>query len=130
MQLQFWLVQARLESRARRSPGHPALLFKGATVTYSALEHSSDAFACALLSLGVAAGDRVALLLPNCPQFVIAELAAWKIGAIVAPLNPLHAEPELQSALHDTGAETIVTLTRYYDLTYHERASTTPRSER
>src|SRR5829696_12883 len=61
-------------------PGAPALLFKGRTVTYGELARLSDAFAAALTGLGVARGDRVALLLPNCPQFLICELGAWKTG--------------------------------------------------
>ena len=73
---------------ARSSPGRPALLFKGAKTTYGELERLSDACASAFLSLGITRGDRVGLLLPNCPQFFIAQFGAWKIGAIVAPLNP------------------------------------------
>ena len=99
---------------AREQPDAPALLFKGATTTYSELERLSDACAAALIALGVRRGDRVALLLPNCPQFFIAEFGAWKIGAIVAPLNPIYTEHELEGALVDCGIETIVTLTRFY----------------
>src|SRR5262249_7092485 len=99
---------------AREHPSLPALIFKGRTLTYRALDELSDGCAAALAALGVKRGDRVALLLPNTPQFVIAEIAAWKLGAIVAPLNPTYAEPELEAALGDNGAETIVTLTRFY----------------
>jgi long-chain acyl-CoA synthetase len=108
-----------VSERARQRPQHAALLFKGATIGYGALEHLSDAFACGLQALGVEPGDRVGLVLPNCPQFVIAELAAWKIGAIVVPLNPLYAEAELQSALNDTGTQTVVVLTRLYHRMKH-----------
>jgi long-chain acyl-CoA synthetase len=55
------------------------------------------------------------LLLPNCPQFMIAEFGAWKIGAIVAPLNPTYTEAELEGPLKEHGVDTIVTLTRFYD---------------
>jgi len=109
---------------ARGRPNHPALLFKGATVTYAALERLSDAFAAALLSLGVKRGDRVGLLLPNCPQFFIAELGAWKIGAIVAPLNPIYTEHELEGPLGENGIETIVTLTRFYQRVKHIQSRT------
>jgi long-chain acyl-CoA synthetase len=74
----------------------------------------SDAFATSLTELGVRKGDRVALALPNCPQFLIAELGAWKAGAIVCPFNPLYSEHEMQDALNATGAETIVVLNRTY----------------
>ena len=99
---------------ARERPKNPALLFKGAMITYGELEKLSDACAAAFAALGVRRGDRVALLLPNCPQFFIAELGAWKLGAIVAPINPTYTERELEGPLRDHGIETIVTLTRFY----------------
>src|SRR5882672_7521024 len=103
-----------LADAARTQPGKPALLFKGATMTYGQLERLSDACAAAFAALGVRRGDRVGLLLPNCPQFFIAEFGAWKVGAIVAPLNPIYTEHELEGPLRDHGVETIVTLTRFY----------------
>jgi long-chain acyl-CoA synthetase len=103
-----------LADAARERPNHPALLFKGATVTYAQLDRLSDACAAAFSSLGVARGDRVALLLPNCPQFLIAEFGAWKLGAIVSPLNPIYTEHELEPPLKEQGVQTIVTLTRFY----------------
>jgi long-chain acyl-CoA synthetase len=103
-----------LADAAAERPDGPALLFKGRTVTHGELQRLSDAFAAALHALGVARGDRVALLLPNTPQFLICELGAWKAGAIVVPLNPIYTEPELAGALARTGAETIVVLTPFY----------------
>jgi long-chain acyl-CoA synthetase len=101
------------EAVAQR-PDAPAVLFKGRTVSHGELERASDAFAAALAGLGVAKGDRVALLLPNCPQFLICELGAWKAGAILVPLNPIYTTQELEGALARTGAETIVVLTPFY----------------
>jgi long-chain acyl-CoA synthetase len=103
-----------LDEAASERPDGPALLFKGHTVTHGELQRLSDAFAAALAALGVAKGDRVALLLPNCPQFLVCELGAWKAGAVVVPLNPIYTEPELAGALARTGAETIVALTPFY----------------
>jgi long-chain acyl-CoA synthetase len=103
-----------LDEAARQRPDGPAVLFKGRTVTHGELQRLSDAFASALLVLGVAKGDRVALLLPNCPQFLVCELGAWKAGAVVVPLNPIYTEPELEGGLARTGAETIVVLTPFY----------------
>jgi long-chain acyl-CoA synthetase len=100
---------------ARDHPDEPAVLFKGGSLTYDALDRLSDACASAFAEMGVAPGDRVALLLPNCPQFLIAELGAWKAGAIVSPLNPLYTERELEVALRENGATTMVTLTRFYN---------------
>jgi long-chain acyl-CoA synthetase len=90
-------------------------LFKGLRTTYGELEKLSDAFAVALAELGVKKGDRVALLLPNCPQFIIAELGAWKAGATVFPLSPIYTERELEGPLIDCAPETIVTLTLFYN---------------
>jgi long-chain acyl-CoA synthetase len=99
---------------ARQRPGHPALLFKGASLSYGELDQISDAFAAALVAQGVKKGDRVALLLPNCPQFVIAQLGVWKVGAIVVPINPLYTEHELPHILADCGAEIALVLTPFY----------------
>jgi long-chain acyl-CoA synthetase len=104
-----------LSASVRARPEAPALLFKGSTISRAALEDLSDAFAAALSSVGVRRGDRVGLLLPNCPQFFVAEFAAWKIGAIVAPLNPTYTEHELEAPLQEHGIETVVTLTRFYE---------------
>src|SRR5437762_3439925 len=103
-----------LREAANKWPDSPALLFKGATVTYADLQSDSNAFAAALVSLGVQPGDRVAICLPNCPQFIVAEFGAWKIGAIACPFNPTYTERETEDALQATGAETVVVLNRFY----------------
>ena len=103
-----------LHEAASKWPDRPALLFKGATITYGELNADSDAFAVALASTGVRQGDRVAICLPNCPQFMVAEFGAWKIGAITCPFNPTYTERETEDALQATGAETVVVLNRFY----------------
>ena len=103
-----------LGDAARERPDASALLFKGAQMTFAELDRLSDAWAAALAGLGVTRGDRVALLLPNCPQFFIAQFGAWKIGAIAAPFNPTYTERELEGPIRDHGIETIITLTRFY----------------
>jgi len=113
---------------ASERPPRPALLFKGATLRYDELERLSDQFAAALLALGVERGDRVALLLPNCPQFFIAELGAWKIGAIAFPLNPIYTEHELEGALVEHDVSILVTLTRFYERVKRIEARTRLRS--
>jgi len=92
-----------------------ALLFKGAAVSYAQLEAESDAFGAALQSMGIAKGHRVALLLPNCPQFLVAEFGIWKAGGIVVALNPTYSERELEQALDSTRASLAVVLTPFYD---------------
>jgi long-chain acyl-CoA synthetase len=91
-----------------------AVLFKGASVSYRVLETQSDAFAAAVASLGVRPGDRVALLLPNCPQFMIAQFGVWKAGGVVVALNPIYSERELEAALESTGAVLAIALTPFY----------------
>ena len=103
-----------LASLARDHTDKPAVLFKGASVSYRQLESESDAFAAALTAHGVRAGDRVALLLPNCPQFLVAEFGAWKAGAVVVPLNPIYSERELEVTLTATGASVVIVLTPFY----------------
>ncbi len=104
-----------LAENAERYGERTALLFKGRAISYRELERLSDAFAAGLLKLGVRKGDRVALVLPNCPQFLIAEFGAWKVGAIVSPLNPTYTVRELEEALTTTGARTVVVLSRFYE---------------
>jgi len=104
-----------LTETAQRSGDKPALLFKGATVTYAQLERLSTSFAAALVRLGVRPGDRIALCLPNCPQFLITEFGAWKAGAIVCPFNPTYTDREMEAALTTSGAETVVVLNRFYE---------------
>jgi long-chain acyl-CoA synthetase len=112
---------------AREHPTDPAFLFKGSAMSFADVERESDAFASALASLGVTRGDRVGLLLPNCPQFFVAELGAWKLGAIVAPLNPIYTEHEIEGPLQENGIDTIVTLTRFYERVKRVQPRTTLR---
>jgi long-chain acyl-CoA synthetase len=104
-----------LADAARAQPNAPALLFKGARLSFADLDRLSDACASAFSALGVGRGDRVGLLLPNCPQFFIAQFGAWKIGAIIAPINPTYTERELEGPIREHSIETIVTLTRFYE---------------
>ena len=113
-----------IRGTASQRPEHPATIFRGARLTYSQLEQQSNAFAAALVSLGVKKGDRVALVLPNCPQFLVAELGVWKVGAVVFPLNPLYTERELATALSNAGAETAFVLSRFYKHLCTVRADT------
>jgi long-chain acyl-CoA synthetase len=103
-----------LDDLARDHADNAALLFKGATMTYGQLQAESDAFAAALVDMGVRPRDRVALILPNAPQFFVCEFGAWKAGATVVPVNPIYSERELEGVLAATRAETVVTLTPFY----------------
>ena len=108
----------------RERPQHPAFLFKGRPFTLAELERTSNALAAALASLGVKRGDRVAVMLPNCPQFFIAEFATWKLGAIFAPLNPIYTEEELAGPLTTIDASVCVTLGPFYERLKNVQAHT------
>ena len=86
----------------------------GGQLTYRRLNELVDRFANALHQLGVRKGDRLALMLPNSPQFVIAFFAAMKLGAIVVNNNPTYTARELKHQLEDSGAETIVILNLFW----------------
>lgn len=102
----FWL----LETAYKEYPNKDALIFYDKKTTYEELYNSAIHFAGALQSLGVEKGDRVALLLPNCPAYPIAYYGTVKIGAIVAQFNPLYTERELEKLIEDSGAKVAVTL--------------------
>ncbi|HZS11941.1 MAG TPA: long-chain fatty acid--CoA ligase [Nitrospirales bacterium] len=102
---------------SRSAEGYPdstALLFYGARLTYREFDALVTRFACALQRLGVHAGDRVAIMLPNCPQGMIAYYGALRAGAIVVQTNPLYHSQELEVQLRDAGAETIIALDIFY----------------
>lgn len=96
--------------QAKAMPDKVALSFYGFDMTYKALDEASDRFAGGLADLGVQKGDRVALFMQNCPQFVIGFLSILRAGGIVVPLNPMFKHTELEYELNDSRAETLVTL--------------------
>ncbi|MBV5288670.1 AMP-binding protein [Pelodictyon phaeoclathratiforme] len=104
-----------LHRSAVEQPLQPALYFKGAALSYVEMERQSDALAGALLLLGIGKGDRVALIMPNSPQLLISEFGVWKAGAIAVPMNPLYTVNELEHALNECGAETVIVLTPFYE---------------
>ncbi len=95
---------------ARLQPQKPAVIFYGHVTTYADLDQQSDRFAALLMAKGVRKGDRVAVFMPNCPQFHIAFFGILKLGAIHVPVSPLSRAFELAYELNDTDAEVIVAL--------------------
>ena len=93
---------------AERHRGKTALTFYGATFPFERLQALVEKMAGSMAASGVGKGDRVALMLPNCPQYVISFFAAIRLGAIVTQLNPMYVEREIEHILTDSGAETIV----------------------
>jgi len=96
------------EDTASRLPQAPAIHYFDETITYGELDSMSEGLAAALSNLGLGKGDRIALNLQNVPQFLISQYAAWKLGAIVVPLNPMYKEKELEYYLNDSGAKIII----------------------
>ncbi len=103
-----------LDNAVARFPRRPALVFLGRKISYRELGRSVDRLAWALGGLGVRKGDRVALLLPNCPQQVIAFFAVLSRGGIIVMHNPLYTVPELRTQLADCGARVVVTFDRMH----------------
>ena len=97
-------VTALLDEAVRAFPRRIAIAYLGATLTYEELDRQVGHFAAALAHLGVGKGDRVAVILPNCPQNVIAFFAVLRLGAVVVQHNPLYTETELRHQLSDSGA--------------------------
>ncbi len=92
-----------------------ALIFYGRKMSYRELREHVDRFATALQDLGVKKGDKVALLLLNSPQFIIAYFGALKTGATLTPISPLYVSPEIKHQIEDSGAKTLVCQDILYD---------------
>jgi len=92
-----------------------ALIFYGRKISYRELRDQADRFATALGDLGVKKGERVALLLLNSPQFIIAYFGALKAGATLTPISPVYVSPEIKHQIEDSGAKTIVCQDILYD---------------
>jgi len=99
-----------LRTWARLQPDRDALIFYGRRYTWRELDDLSDRCAALLQRLGVRAGDRVAVFMPNCPQFHVVFFGILKLGAVHVPVSPLSRAFELAYELNDTGAEVIVAL--------------------
>ena len=105
-----------LRQHARAQPNKPAFIWYGTVISYAQLDQMSDTFANQLQQLGVGKGDRVALFMQNCPQYVIAHMGIQKLGAVVGPCSPLFKGHELEYQLSDLGAKVIVAADQLYDI--------------
>jgi long-chain acyl-CoA synthetase len=97
-----------LEDAAALHPDLPALRFLGVRLTYAQVWAQAQRLAAALVERGLKPGDRVALMLPNSPQYVIAYYGVLRAGGVVAQVNPLYTPRELAYLLADSGAQVIV----------------------
>ncbi|MBM7631387.1 AMP-binding protein [Geomicrobium sediminis] len=114
-----------LEEHAHRTPNKASTIFYGRELTFAELNEKSSRFATYLSEIGIKKGDRIAVYMPNCPQFIIAFYAILKIGAIHVPVNPMFKEKELHYELTDCDAQVIVTLDQFLPLINQVKDRTT-----
>jgi acyl-CoA synthetase (AMP-forming)/AMP-acid ligase II len=99
---------------ATLTPEKIAVSFYGRDMTYKELDRMIDKLAWGLVGLGIKKGDRVAIHMENCPQFVMAYFAAQRAGGVVVPVNPMFKQAELEYELNDAGTETLIGLDSLY----------------
>ena len=105
-----WLLTDLLRENARRYPHKVALEFLGRSLSYRSLWQQVEAFAKGLQEAGLKPGDRVAIMLPNSPQFVIAFYGTLLAGGVAVNTNPMYTPRELGHQLRDSGARVLVIL--------------------
>jgi long-chain acyl-CoA synthetase len=98
-----------LEESCRQYPDHVAVIYENLKLTYTELNRDVNALGNHLKSLGIQKGDKVALMLPNCPEFVISYFAILKIGAVVVTLNAMSTAYELHYLLGNSDAKALIT---------------------
>lgn len=107
-------VFGMLEASARKYPQTTAIAWFGRKLRYGDLLAETERCSAALAALGVTKGDRVALIMPNCPQYVIAYYATVRLGAIVVGNNPLYTKREMEHQLKDSGSKVVIVLDLLY----------------
>jgi long-chain acyl-CoA synthetase len=107
-------VHFLLDQTADRVPNRLAIIFGGMELTFGELRDLADRFANALSAMGVGKGDKIAIHLPNCPQFAIAYYGALKTGATFTPLSPLLAPREAEYQLNDSDSKILISLDMIY----------------
>ena len=113
-----------LERTVSRYPGNTALIYYGTKLSYAQLSSLANRFAAGLQRLGVKKGDRVAIALPNIPQYSIAFYGALRAGAVIVPTNPLYTEREMQHQLADSEARVLIMLDIFYPIVRAIRTNT------
>lgn len=109
-------LSAYLRRWAQLQPEKAAVIFYGRSISYAQLDSWSDRCAALLASHGVRQGDRVAVMLANCPQYHIVFFAILKLGAVHVPVNPMFKAQEMLYELNDSGAQTLVLLDQLADM--------------
>ena len=113
-------VAQALDARVREDPDRVFIVAGDQRLTYGQVDHRATALAASLRELGIEAGDRIALDLPNWPEFVISLFAAARLGAVIVPLNPRYTVPELQYMLRHSEAAAVVSPEEFGGVDYLE----------
>lgn len=116
----YWI----LDDVVKGYPDNVAFLYYGSRISYAQFFYQVNGFAVQLQKLGIKPGDRVALSLPNIPQYPIAFFAILKIGAVAVPTNPLYTEREMKHQLVDSGARVLIMLDMFYPIVRNIRDQT------
>jgi long-chain acyl-CoA synthetase len=98
-----------LQTAASQFRNRPATMYEGLTMTFGEMKERADRLAASLHAFGIRKGDRIGIMLPNCPQYPVAFFAAMRLGAIVANINPHYTRPELEAVAADAGISVLVT---------------------
>lgn len=107
-------ISQLLDQMAQERPDAVQFVFYGRKVTFAETALQSKRVAKALVGLGIKKGDRVALMMPNCPQFAYVYFGINRFGATVVPVNPLYTAREVNIVLSDSQAQVIFTLDMFY----------------
>src|SRR6185503_17382855 len=99
-----------LDLPAVSRPHRHATQLHGAQLTYLELKHRADSPAASLANVGTTKGDRVGIMLPNCPQYIVAAFAVLRLGAIVVNVNPSYTAREVLTVASDSGVRLVLTL--------------------
>ena len=113
-----WTLPHVFAERARAHPGRTLLVAGGRTLTYGQVDAKSTALAAALSELGIEAGDRIAINMPNSPSWILAMLAAARLGATIVPVNPRSNHHELKYQLRHAEVSVAFTTERYHGVDY------------
>ena len=113
-----------LRLTAVQAPESVATAFQGAHLTYAQIKEQSDKLATALVRFGVKQGDRIGIMLPNCPQYIITTFAILRLGAIVVNINPLYTPREVAVVAGDSGMRLVFTLDLLAPIVFAAREQT------
>ena len=101
-------METMLQKTTERYPDNPALIYESKQISYKDLNQFVEALACHMQGLGIRKGDKVAIMLSNCPEFVISYFAALRLGAVAVTLNVMSTSHELQHLIENSDAKVFI----------------------